>query len=296
MTGSLRDALTQFLDGWRDDLSPAWQHLLGDAAPALSAVPTTLQYDPEAAPIRPSRGVRHRFERDDAHTFLALRAVEPHAVRVVIVGQDPYPTLGSATGRSFDDGRLRTWDEPGRAPAMSLKRIVQVLAVARTGDPTWAAPDGWKRLVAAARAGRRRPARAPRAVRPPRRPGGAVPERRADDHRVRPAGAACAHRAVAPGGGARAARAGRVRSAPGVRAVGRGRPGGVRRRGRPGGRARVRGGRSAPDGARGAAAVPGRRQPVRRGQPRPAVGGRTTRRLVTRRRRTRGVHAAERCR
>lgn len=153
MTDSLRDALTQFLDGWRDDLSPAWQHLLGDAAPALSAVPTTLQYDPEAAPIRPSRGVRHRFERDDAHTFLALRAVEPHAVRVVIVGQDPYPTLGSATGRSFDDGRLRTWDEPGRAPAMSLKRIVQVLAVARTGDPTWAAPDGWKRLVAAARAG-----------------------------------------------------------------------------------------------------------------------------------------------
>ncbi|WP_424933918.1 uracil-DNA glycosylase [Amaricoccus macauensis] len=48
--------------------------------------------------------------------FRALEMVPPEAVRVVILGQDPYPTPGHANGLSFSV-------EPGVAPPRSLKNI-----------------------------------------------------------------------------------------------------------------------------------------------------------------------------
>lgn len=63
--------------------------------------------------------------------FRALRLVAPDAVRVVVFGQDPYPTAGHADGLAFSAGRGRP---------RSLARIFEVLAADRPG---WRPPDTW---------------------------------------------------------------------------------------------------------------------------------------------------------
>ena len=63
--------------------------------------------------------------------FRALRLVDPAAVRVVVIGQDPYPTAGHADGLAFSAGRGRP---------RSLARVFELLAEARPG---FVAPDVW---------------------------------------------------------------------------------------------------------------------------------------------------------
>lgn len=55
-------------------------------------------------------------------------------VRVIILGQDPYPDPRAATGRCFEVGYLKSWVEPFRQ--VSLKNIVRALYHCYTGfDP-----------------------------------------------------------------------------------------------------------------------------------------------------------------
>jgi uracil-DNA glycosylase len=56
--------------------------------------------------------------------FRALRLVAPDAVKVVVFGQDPYPTAGHADGLAFS---------AGRGKPRSLARIFEVLARDRPG-------------------------------------------------------------------------------------------------------------------------------------------------------------------
>ncbi|MFM7533755.1 MAG: uracil-DNA glycosylase [Rubrivivax sp.] len=105
----------------------AWSAvLLGWTADRRVAVASAVRAASAGRPIAP------------ADPFRALRLVAPEAVRVVILGQDPYPTAGHADGLAFSSPRGR--------PA-SLRRIFAVLAADRPG---WAPPpharlDGWAR-------------------------------------------------------------------------------------------------------------------------------------------------------
>lgn len=88
-------------------------------------------------------GIRDRLDRADgwlpgpARLFAALDAISPHQVRVVILGQDPYPTPGHANGLAFSVA-------PGIAVPRSLKNIFAELrddlgAAPATGDlSAWA--------------------------------------------------------------------------------------------------------------------------------------------------------------
>nr|WP_217703811.1 uracil-DNA glycosylase [Schlegelella koreensis] len=67
-----------------------------------------------------------------ADPFRALRLVPPDAVKVVIVGQDPYPTAGHADGLAFSAGRGRP---------RSLARIFDVLA---RDEPGFRVPADWR--------------------------------------------------------------------------------------------------------------------------------------------------------
>lgn len=60
--------------------------------------------------------------------FRAMMPVEQ--IRVVIVGQDPYPQPGVATGRAFEVGGLTDWHTPFRQ--ISLKNIVRLLYASET--------------------------------------------------------------------------------------------------------------------------------------------------------------------
>lgn len=49
-------------------------------------------------------------------------------IRVIILGQDPYPQPGAATGRAFEVGFLRSWSEPFRQ--VSLRNIMRAIYMA----------------------------------------------------------------------------------------------------------------------------------------------------------------------
>ena len=63
--------------------------------------------------------------------FRALRCLAPEAVRVVVLGQDPYPRPGHATGLAFS---------PGHGKPVSLRRIFEVMKADRPG---WEPPASW---------------------------------------------------------------------------------------------------------------------------------------------------------
>ncbi len=112
-------------------LPPAWAAVLpGWTEDRLRAVQDAVVAVSGDRPIAPDDPLR------------ALRLVDPEAVKVVVIGQDPYPTAGHADGLAFSAGRGRP---------RSLARVFELLAEARPG---FVAPDdlGARRLGASRRA------------------------------------------------------------------------------------------------------------------------------------------------
>lgn len=86
----------------------AWARHLGAAldAPSFAALEAFVAAERAAGPVFPP----------EAQVFAALELTPPEAVRVVVLGQDPYPTAGNANGLAFSVA-------PGvRVPA-SLKNL-----------------------------------------------------------------------------------------------------------------------------------------------------------------------------
>lgn len=54
------------------------------------------------------------------------------SAKIVILGQDPYPQAGVATGRAFEVGTLQSWNQPFQN--VSLKNILRSLYKAYTGS------------------------------------------------------------------------------------------------------------------------------------------------------------------
>ncbi|NLE23966.1 MAG: uracil-DNA glycosylase [Clostridiaceae bacterium] len=61
----------------------------------------------------------------EKHRVLRFLETDLNNLKIVILGQDPYPEKGKATGRAFEVGGLNTWDEPFRQ--VSLKNIVRLI-------------------------------------------------------------------------------------------------------------------------------------------------------------------------
>ncbi len=111
-----------------DDLPAAFQ-----ALPSLwrAVLPgwTSARQDALVQRVRSVSGDRPIAPADP---FRALRLVGPERVKVVVLGQDPYPTAGHADGLAFSAGA-------GRCP-VSLRQIFRVLAQDRPG---WSPPVSW---------------------------------------------------------------------------------------------------------------------------------------------------------
>ncbi|MFW6310335.1 MAG: hypothetical protein ACOC1D_04465, partial [Prolixibacteraceae bacterium] len=56
-----------------------------------------------------------------ADKVLRFLEVPLDQIKVIILGQDPYPQPGVATGRAFEVGTLKSWNEPFKN--ISLKNI-----------------------------------------------------------------------------------------------------------------------------------------------------------------------------
>ncbi len=61
----------------------------------------------------------------DSNNILRFLKTDLSSVKVVILGQDPYPARGVATGRAFEVGDLSSWEQPFRQ--VSLKNIIRLL-------------------------------------------------------------------------------------------------------------------------------------------------------------------------
>ena len=110
-----------------ETLPTAWRTVLSGWTPErLAEVQGSIEAVSGDRPIAP----------DDP--FRALRLVAPDDVKVVVIGQDPYPTAGHADGLAFSAGKGRP---------RSLARIFEVLAADRpafTPPQRWTL-DGWAR-------------------------------------------------------------------------------------------------------------------------------------------------------
>jgi len=53
-------------------------------------------------------------------------------IKVLILGQDPYPQAGAATGKAFEVGTLKNWNQPFRN--VSLKNIVRLIHATYEGE------------------------------------------------------------------------------------------------------------------------------------------------------------------
>ena len=104
---------------------PAWRAVLpGWTSAALGEVRACIVTTSGEADIAPEDPYR------------ALRLVPPEAVKVVVIGQDPYPTAGHADGLAFS---------AQRGKPRSLARVFEVLAADRPGfvtPATWSL-DSW---------------------------------------------------------------------------------------------------------------------------------------------------------
>lgn len=123
---------------WRDDLPPVWQAFFDDdrARPDLPGM-TNDDHVPDPADLFPARLQLGRPRRADEvvprrHMTRAFDRLTPERVKVVVLGQDPYPRIASATGRAFEDG---AWNGTSlETEANSLKRLLQSAAACQCPD------------------------------------------------------------------------------------------------------------------------------------------------------------------
>lgn len=147
----LREELRRFVNGWRSDLPADWHEAIGDVEPAVDAVDPELLFD-ERHPIFPARRASPLPQaRADAHVFRAFDGLGPRDVRCVLLGQDPYPRISRATGRSFEQGDAPDWLLP--SIAVSLRALVPMVAECRTGSASFRGEAGFARAVASADVG-----------------------------------------------------------------------------------------------------------------------------------------------
>jgi uracil-DNA glycosylase len=142
----LRARLKKYLQDWKSDLPPAWRPMFQGFELDFTRVRDDLVFAP-GDPLYPGRrGHPAPGGPPGSHLFRALDGVQPADVRMVVLGQDPYPNVAHATGRAFEQGDLS--DYSSKKVTTSMRRILQGLAEARTGKASYVGAGGWPLLKA----------------------------------------------------------------------------------------------------------------------------------------------------
>ena len=122
----LRDKLIPYLKGWRSKLPADWRGKLGDVRPNLCAIHEGIPFT-ENMRIVPNRD----------RVFSSLDGIAPSNVKVVVIGNDPYPDPCRATGCSFEQDDVTDWIEglkpDGRVTPSLLGLIYASAALSHRG-------------------------------------------------------------------------------------------------------------------------------------------------------------------
>lgn len=118
----LQERMVAHLADWKQSLSEDWQNVFFGVEPNFLGIPEDLEID-DHLPIFPARwDAPIDGSPNGAHLCRAFDGLPPELVRVVVLGQDPYPDVRRATGRAFEDG---AWEGNATSLADSLKRLMQ---------------------------------------------------------------------------------------------------------------------------------------------------------------------------
>jgi uracil-DNA glycosylase len=134
----LRDAMQEVLAGWPDDLPLSWRDRLGSVQLGFDDMDPSLELE-VWEPIFPVRkGKLFPGMPKGAHMLRAFEGIDPAKVRCVVLGQDPYPEPGFATGRAFECGNVARWGELDKMFSRSLRALMLQVVAARTGNAGYA--------------------------------------------------------------------------------------------------------------------------------------------------------------
>lgn len=150
----LKAAMEEFLSDWSADLNEPWRSLIRHAGPDIDGIATELELE-AWEPIFPVRRGKHFPGMPaGAHCLRAFDGIAPEEVHCVVLGQDPYPEPGLATGRAFEAGNLAGWHELDKMFSKSIRAYMQMIVAARTGDLSYARSfDDWPKTLAAMESG-----------------------------------------------------------------------------------------------------------------------------------------------
>ncbi|MFK4821632.1 uracil-DNA glycosylase [Ochrobactrum quorumnocens] len=150
MTMLLRAAMEEFLSDWSTDLKEPWRDLLGHVALDFEGIASELELE-VWEPIFPVRRGKHFPGMPvGTHCLRAFDGISPDDVTCVVLGQDPYPEPGFATGRAFEAGNLAGWNELNKMFSKSIRAYTQQIVTARTGDLSYARDfSDWPKTLAA---------------------------------------------------------------------------------------------------------------------------------------------------
>ncbi len=128
---SLRDRLQAFLGNWQTDLPRNWRDFFQEC-PDLNFDGIGDAPVEDGIVIWPGRRGRQQDGAPaGANICRAFERTAPEDVRVVVLGQDPYPGIGQATGRAFEDGG---WDGARTEELASSLKPILLAALATHGD------------------------------------------------------------------------------------------------------------------------------------------------------------------
>lgn len=121
----LKKFLADRFADWQDDLPQQsnWPAFLEACPPpAFDQISDNIEIA-ENASVWPGRlAAPHADAPEGSHACRPFEQIEPSGVRVVVLGQDPYPAIEAATGRAFEDG---TPDAAGQALRPALRVLGQ---------------------------------------------------------------------------------------------------------------------------------------------------------------------------
>lgn len=146
---ALRTCMNARYADWIEDFpqETGWSNFFEDCpGPNFEAIPENHEID-NGTPIWPGRrGESLQGAPEGAHVGRAFNRIEPDAVRVVVLGQDPYPDIAQATGRAFEDGRWSTEDRP-QDLASSLKPLMLAAWATQQNHSGAFRSGGWPEIV-----------------------------------------------------------------------------------------------------------------------------------------------------
>ncbi|MCJ8322595.1 MAG: uracil-DNA glycosylase [Rhizobiales bacterium] len=144
----LSQALKQTLHEWQLDLPPSWLPMLKDVELGFNNCAQNLELE-YWEPIFPSRREAvFPGEPKGAHIFSAFDNISPNDVTCIILGQDPYPEPGFATGRAFEAGNIAEWREMNKMFSKSMRVLTQQVCASRTNNTNYARSfDDWPTLL-----------------------------------------------------------------------------------------------------------------------------------------------------